>query len=101
MEILSSIAPETIKLLQSNLASVRHHFVYNISGPSQKGDALDLMVSQMSSRSSLLRSYRRWWTINHRLPVDVNAYPLIPPPLKKYLKRGISSQHEESNFNNL
>ena len=101
MAVLEAISPEAIRRMQQNLARVRHRFVYNISGPPSEGDALDSMVGQLAVRGRVLRSYRRWWAANHALPSDGYAYPKDPPPVKRYLRKGVSSAEEERNFNNI
>eukprot|EP00756_Hemistasia_phaeocysticola_P045052 Hpha_TRINITY_DN18821_c0_g1::TRINITY_DN18821_c0_g1_i1::g.26308::m.26308 len=81
---LRSIPPEEIREKQRNLLRVRRHFTYNTSGPPLPGDALDLLVRQLSLRGSILRSYRRWWSSNRQLSSHIKDYPENPPRVNKY-----------------
>lgn len=99
LEILDAIPPEKIRSLQTNLRLVRSHFVYNTTHAPQRGDALDTLVKQLSLRGSILRQYRRWFTVNHLLSSDPRKYSSNPPAVKKYLMKG--NTQEERDFNNL
>ncbi|CUG92349.1 glucuronoxylan glucuronosyltransferase f8h-like, putative [Bodo saltans] len=99
LERLESIPQARIEQMQRNLLAVRHHFVYNVTGPPRQGDALDTLVTQLSLRGSILRQYRRWFTTNHALSADAKDYPLEPPARKRYVMKGNAA--EERDFNKL
>jgi hypothetical protein len=100
-EILRKIPQERIRQMQTNLALVRDHFVYNTSGPPAAGDALDTLVQQLSLRGLLLRQYRRWHAMNAHLSTEMRDYPADPCPMKRYIRKGITSKQEEDDFNNI
>lgn len=101
MEILRKIPAERVRAMQRNLANVRHHFTYQLSGPPRAGDALDLLAQQLVLRGSLYRQYRRWFATNAHLSADAAEYPSEACNRKRYLRKGISTPEEERDFNNV
>eukprot|EP01065_Artemidia_motanka_P021603 TRINITY_DN25843_c0_g1_i1.p1 TRINITY_DN25843_c0_g1~~TRINITY_DN25843_c0_g1_i1.p1 ORF type:complete len:522 (+),score=110.07 TRINITY_DN25843_c0_g1_i1:27-1568(+) len=81
---LRAIPREEIRRKQQALVEVRQHFTYNTEGPPRAGDALDLLVKQLSLRGSILRSYRRWWQSNRHLSSHMRDYPRDPPKVNRY-----------------
>ena len=84
IEILSKISPEEIKGKQAALKRVRHHFVYNTKGAPRPGDALDMLVTQLSQRGAILKSYKRWFLTHKELSANPKDYPPDPPLVNRY-----------------
>ena len=97
--ILRQIPQDRIETLQSNLKLVRRHFVYNTTHAPSEGDALDMLVRELSVRGSMLRSYRRWWNLNAGLSSNARDYPAEPLPRKKYVNAAVDGCKEiEADF---
>jgi hypothetical protein len=97
--ILRSIPSSRVREMQANLASVRRHFVYNTTHGPAEGDALDMLVRELSVRGSMLRQYRRWWLSNSHLSSSIRDYPPDPPSVKKYVNPNVDGCREiEADF---
>jgi len=99
-DILRNISEQEIRAKQVRMLEIRRHFVYNTEGPPEAGDALDMLVGQLSLRADLLRSYRRWFMDHVDLSSHEKDYPPIPRAVKKYLQKGLTTG-EDTDFNNL
>ena len=84
VDILKNISKTQIDHMQRSLRKVRPHFIYPTSGPPSPGDALDMLVSQLSDRADILKSYKRWFVSHQELSTDVRDYPRDPPLVNKY-----------------